>query len=144
AAVERIEVEVGSAILVPRFVNPDPRTFASLQFNLPHSVAMLLLQIPAGPAWLSTELAAQPQVAALRHKVEVREHREPWPAKGRKRPCSVRVVAGGRTWFAETLTNDSQPATEPASDDARITSKFMSLVEPSQASRSVDAVMDIE
>lgn len=144
AAVDSVEVEVGSAIMVPRFVNLEPRTFVSLQFNLPHAMAMLLLRVPIGPAWLSTELAAQPQVAALRHKVVVREHREPWPAKGRKRPCSVKVIAGGRSWFAETLTNDSQPAVDPAWDDERVIAKFMSLVDPAHASPIVDAVMDVE
>jgi 2-methylcitrate dehydratase PrpD len=144
AAIDRIEVEVGSAILVPRFVNPDPRTFASLQFNMSHAAAMLLLEVPVGPAWLSMDLAMQAHVAALRRKVVMREHREPWPAKGRKRPCSVRITAGDRSWFAQTLTNDSQPATEPPWSDERIVAKFMSLVDAAQASRIVDAVMGIE
>ena len=48
ASIDRIEVKVGSAILVPRFINPEPRTFASLQNNMPHAAAMLL-QVPVGP-----------------------------------------------------------------------------------------------
>jgi 2-methylcitrate dehydratase PrpD len=143
ASIDRIEVEAGSAILVPRFTNPDPSTFVSLQFNMPHAAAMLLLQIPVGPDWLSTELAAREDVAALRRKVTMSEHREPWPTKGRKRPCSVRITAGSQSWFAETLTNDSQPA-DPPWDDARVIAKFKSLVGAAEASRIVDEVMNIE
>lgn len=66
----------------------------------------------ASPRW--------PHVAALRRKVTMSQHREPWPEQGPKRPCSVKLTAGSRSWFAETLQNDSQPP-DTAWDDARVT-----------------------
>jgi 2-methylcitrate dehydratase PrpD len=140
--VEAIEVEVGSAILVPRFVQQHPRTFVSLQFNLPHAMAMTLLGVPPGPRWLSLDFARQSQVAALRSVVTAREHRVPWPPNSRARACSVKVTSrDGRSWFAESLPAEGDAA--PAWDDEWATRKFMTLVQAPEAQRLVDAVMNI-
>lgn len=136
-----IEVEVGSAILVPRFLQQHPRTFVSLQFNLAHAMAMTVLGIPPGPKWLSTEFAAQPQVVALRELVTASQHRVPWPPKSRARACSVRLMAAGRTWFAESLPAEGDP--QPVWDDDWAIRKFLTLVQAPEAQRIVDAVMNI-
>ena len=139
--IERIEVEVGSAIVIPRFVNTDPRTFASLQFNLPHALAMLLLKVPPGPEWLSADLARDPRVAALRAKVIVREHRDPWPAPGQRKPSSVRVITknGDRPRFS-----GNRGQTSKRWGDDEIVDKFRSLVAPDDDRSIIDTVMSLE
>jgi 2-methylcitrate dehydratase PrpD len=145
--IERIEIAVGNPLLVPRFVNAQPRTFASLQFNLPHAIAMLLLDVPVGPEWLSLERAADPRVMALRERVRVSEHREPWIAGEERKSNSVRVVTGTGSWFAETSAatpagNDGQ--SNRGWNDAQVIAKFNALVQPAEAVRIVDAVMSLD
>lgn len=141
-SIERIHAEVGNAILVPRFTQSNPRTFASLQFNLPHALAMMLLDVPPGPAWLSTTLAARPDVAALRQRVTMSEHRLPWVG-GRQRHSSLRIEADRRSYALDSA--ESGPADDPrAWTDECIRRKFMSLVEAPEARTIADIVMNLE
>ncbi|MFT3816786.1 MAG: MmgE/PrpD family protein [Rubrivivax sp.] len=146
--IERIVAEVGAAVLTPRFVNADPRTYVSLQFSLPHNLAMLLLGVPPGPQWLSAERARDPLVQALRAKVEVREHPQPWPEPRpgldiRRKPSAITVVAGARTYRAETLV-DAGEWKPPVWDDAAIVAKFHRQVAAPQADRIAGDVMRLQ
>jgi len=68
----KIEVSVDETILIPRFLNKRPETFASYQFSLPHVLTMLAFDVPAGALWLSKHHAERPEFVALRQSVEVR------------------------------------------------------------------------
>lgn len=140
--IESIDVEVGTAILVPRFVQQQPRTFVSLQFNLPHALAMTAMNVPPGPRWLSLDVAKQPEVAALRARVTAKQHRMQLQPMSRARPCSVKVTShDGRSWFGESLPTDGD-APLPWDDDRAIR-KFMTLVQAPEAERIVHEVMSI-
>ncbi|WP_128918348.1 MmgE/PrpD family protein [Bradyrhizobium nanningense] len=62
---------IGTNVLVsgPRFCNPKPRTWVSRQYSFPHAVAMVLLGIPVGPAWLDDATGDIQHVKELREKV---------------------------------------------------------------------------
>jgi len=66
-----IEVSVDETILIPRFLNKQPETFASYQFSLPHVLAMRAFDVPAGPLWLSKHHAERPEFVALRQSVQI-------------------------------------------------------------------------
>lgn len=146
--IERIVAEVGAAVLTPRFVNPDPRTYVSLQFSLQHNLAMLLLDVPPGPQWLSAERARDPLVRSLRAKIEVREHPQPWPEPRpgldiRRKPSALTIVADGRSHRAETRV-DTGVWEPPVWDDAAIVAKFRLQVAAPEAARIADDVMRLQ
>jgi len=72
---------VAGGALIPRFTNTQPEGFVSLQFSIPHAIAMLLMQVPSGPQWLSADRAATPAVKAVRSRIR------------RSKPTSSRLVA---------------------------------------------------
>lgn len=71
--IERIIIGTNMLLCTPRFMNPAPRTFCSRQFSIPHAVAMALLGIPVGPAWLDEAQDGDQDVKALRERVYVEE-----------------------------------------------------------------------
>jgi len=84
--ITKIEVSVDETILIPRFLNKHPETFASYQFSLPHVLTMLAFDVPAGALWLSKHHAERPEFVALRQSVEV--HANPAGAvRGSARLC---------------------------------------------------------
>ncbi|MCK1663547.1 MmgE/PrpD family protein [Bradyrhizobium sp. 153] len=85
--IERVIIGTNMLLCTPRFTNPAPRTFCSRQFSIPHAVAMALLSIPVGPAWLDESQDDDQNVRALRKKVCV----EDWaPAEGQ----AIHIVRG--------------------------------------------------
>lgn len=110
---------------LPRFVNPDPRTFASLQFSLPHAMAMLLSGVESGPLWLDAGLAARPDIAALRQRVTVLRLTADHRAAGIAAQVMMQVDGQARTATTPvTVTSGARPPC----DDAGIAAKFRSLV----------------
>jgi 2-methylcitrate dehydratase PrpD len=61
--------------------NYAPATTLAGQFSMPHAVATAIVHRSAGPEAFSRAALAEPQVAALRQKVELRDHPQklPWP-----------------------------------------------------------------
>jgi len=72
--ITRIVVKTNPLANSSRFRNPNPRTFASVQFSYPHVVAMLLLGIEAGPAWFAPELMARDDVRRIKGMVGFELH----------------------------------------------------------------------
>lgn len=58
--VSEVVVEVATGATIERFTNTEPEGLVSLQFSIPHALAMLLMKVPAGPQWLSSEFAETP------------------------------------------------------------------------------------
>lgn len=71
--IKRIIIGTNVLLCTPRFMNPTPRTFCSRQFSIPHAVAMALLGVPVGPAWLDEAQDRDQNVKALRERVCVEE-----------------------------------------------------------------------
>lgn len=140
-AVESVSVRANPAILIPRFVNRDPQTQVSLQFSMPHNLAMLIARVPPGPLWQSAALAAEPGIARLRQLVSVEEYRP--SAASPDGVCSVEIRTAEGSRFAE-LGSESELRRRFCAGDDDIVAKFRSLVAAPQADEIVRLVMEIE
>lgn len=108
ASVEKVELWASGSSCF--FASPEigENTVMDASFSVPHSVAMMILGIPAGPAWFDPLLIHRDDVVALRGKVRVElepslrqpqswgDH-ERWGAADApmKIPCRARVTCGG-------------------------------------------------
>ncbi|MCC8977856.1 MmgE/PrpD family protein [Bradyrhizobium acaciae] len=151
------EVVIGANVFLctPRFRNPSPRTFCSRQWSIPHAVAMILLGIPVGPAWLDPAQDDDKNVRTLREKVRI-EHwyranliqtntiREQW----RNMPAHVTIVLrDGTRLEAQTEYALGDPWTsDTAYGDQQVIEKFRSVSGLSEvrANDVIEAVSDIE
>ncbi|MCK1408300.1 MmgE/PrpD family protein [Bradyrhizobium sp. 76] len=155
--VEQIEhVFIGANLFLctPRFSNPTPRTFTSRQYSIPHAVAMVLLGIPVGPAWLDESWDNDP-VRALREKVSVEhwEHANTLAShivRGQVRNMPARatiVMRDGRRLEAETEFALGDPWTsDTVYGDEHVIEKFRvaSGLSTARATEVIEAVMNIE
>lgn len=131
ADIERIVLRTNSRSNAPRFHDPNPPGEIERSYSFPHAAAMLALDIPSGPRWVSDELAADPVVARLRGLVEVEldptttEFRD-WVVdyQVREMPASATIYLSGRAfertvrhgrgdpWSPETRLSDEALATK--------------------------------
>jgi 2-methylcitrate dehydratase PrpD len=150
--IESIVARVPHYATGARFVNPNPTTFVSRQFSLPHAIAMMLLDIPVGPAWLSPALADDARVRNLREKVKVVEDRRVWSSRElnehkcgpRRKPSGITVVVDETEYSATTELNSPMNLAELPWDDERIIRKFQSIVCEPHASAIVEILMTLE
>ncbi len=151
--IESVVATVGFAATSKRFANPDPQGFTSFQFSIPHAVAMTLLKVPPGPAWLSSELAAQPAVRRLRERIAVTEHHRSWtfpdfrdtsPGAIRRMSSGIRVTVAGVEHVAEADFAYGDSYSELRWTEADIVAKFRSLVEQQAADRILDALWSLD
>lgn len=153
--VTQVVVEVAGGAVIPRFTNTQPRGFVSLQFSIPHAMAMLLMRVPPGPQWLSAELAGTSGVQALRDRVRVESFVAPqsyaWadPFSGadaeQNVPSAVRVVTPRGTFREESdyiFSENRHP--HVAVEDRQIEAKFRALVDGPRAERLIALVRDLE
>jgi 2-methylcitrate dehydratase PrpD len=153
--VRRITIGTNLLLCTPRFRNPDPRTFCSRQFSIPHMVAMAVLGIPPGPEWLDERRDDDPRVPDLRHKVTV-EHWDHGDAfahdivagQVRRMPARVTIeLEGGRTLSADTEFALGDPwDPETAWGDAAVIDKFRVVtgLDDDAIGRIVDAALTLE
>ncbi|WP_128942706.1 MmgE/PrpD family protein [Bradyrhizobium zhanjiangense] len=153
--IERVIVGTNVLLCAPRFSNPAPRTFCSRQWSIPHAVAMVLLGIPVGPAWLDPAQDDDQIVRTLREKVSI-EHWEPANAfashivreQWRDMPARVMIVMrGGRRVEAETEFALGDPwTTDTAYGDEHVIEKFriVSGLSSACANEVIQAVLNIE
>ncbi|MGY2803869.1 MmgE/PrpD family protein [Bradyrhizobium sp. USDA 4506] len=153
--IKRIVIGTNLLLCTPRFINPKPRTFSSRQFSIPHAVAMALLHIPVGLAWLEEERDNDPIVRELREKVSV-EHWEPADAftnhivRGQIRNMPARamiVMRDGTRFEAETEFALGDPwTTETAYSDKHVVEKFRiaTRLSTARANELIEAVMNVE
>jgi 2-methylcitrate dehydratase PrpD len=111
----------------------DIATEVNLQFSVPYAITMAALGITPGPDWYSSETLSDSRVGQFMKKVQVKENpkagkellklmREDPTGRLRKQPCSITIVARGKTfddsaeyvsgdpWFDETRLSDDQVA----------------------------------
>lgn len=153
--IERVVIGTNVLLSTPRFINPKPRTFCSRQFSIPHAVAMLLLGIPVGPAWLDEAQDENQSVRALREKVCVEQWdpantfgshivREQW----RNMPArAVIVMRDGTRLESETEFALGDPwTTETVWGDEHVIEKFRAVsgLSAARADQVIQAVLDIE
>jgi len=122
---------------------PVPTTPIEAKFSLQHAVAVVARRGEPRLADFEPEAIADPDLAAIRARVEIAEAREltaAYPAH-----FGARVAAGGRTATAHDALGDP----ENPIDEARIVAKLRELVawgglEPEEAGRAVDVVLASE
>jgi 2-methylcitrate dehydratase PrpD len=147
--IEAMHVTAGAAATSARFVNQEPRTFASRQFSFPHALAMLCLGIPGGPDWLSDETDTRADVRELRRKITVGEQDER-AAQGRvlparRRPSSVTIATARGTFRCETDLDTPRVARhERRWTDADTERKVRALIAPAEADAMIAMVNSLE
>ena len=154
--VAEMVVEVASGAVIPRFTNPQPHGFVSLQFSIPHAMAMRLMDVPAGAQWLSAQRAGTPEVKALRDRVRVEGFAVPQSyafanpfadvdAKPSV-PSAVRVTTRSGALLREEsnfiFAENKHP--QAAAEDAQIEAKFRGLFGARDADRIVPLVRGLE
>lgn len=151
--IEEVVAGVGFAATSARFANQQPDSFTKFQFSIPHAVAMLLLDVPPGPAWLCRDLALHPRVRELRSKVRVVEHHTPWQFPDfrdgaadaiRRMSSGVHLAARGRRFVAETDFAFGDSYSELRWGEEEVIEKFRSLVAADQADRIIDALWNLD
>ncbi|WP_256467458.1 MmgE/PrpD family protein [Bradyrhizobium sp. 190] len=150
--IERVVIATNTMLCTPRFTNPEPRTFCSRQFSIPHAVAMALLGVPVGPAWLAED---NPAVRVLRKKVSIEQwdHGNTFAShieRGQLRNMPARVTilmrdgtrlkaetefASGDPWVVDTAWGDEQVAEKV---------RVVSGLSIARANELSDAVLNVE
>jgi 2-methylcitrate dehydratase PrpD len=93
--VARIEIATYRFASVMR--NPDPPNYFASKYSLPHAAATMVVRGSAGYAALDDSALADPQIAALRHRVHIAEDPAMSALAPRLRPAWVTVrLADGR------------------------------------------------
>src|SRR5437764_7895357 len=88
--VERIDVATYRFASVMR--NPDPPNYFASKYSLPHAAAAMVVRGGAGFAQLDDSALADPQVAALRHRVHIAEDPAMTALAPKLRPARVTVT----------------------------------------------------
>jgi 2-methylcitrate dehydratase PrpD len=135
--VARIDVATYRFASVMR--NPDPPNYFASKYSLPHAAAAMVVRGNAGHAALDDSALADPQIAALRHRVHIEED----PAMSAKtpqlRPARVTVsLADGRS---ATIARDSHRGdfNDPFGEE-ELRAKFRELASVVLNAEGVDAV----
>ncbi len=136
--IRAMRVGADPSILVPRFRNTDPRTQVSLQFSIPHNLALMAAGLRPGPLWQSAELAARPDIAALRACVTVAE-----VAPGPNAFASLELETARGT-FSAALSREGFMALRSPTDDAGIAAKFRALVAAPEAGTLIAEVATLD
>lgn len=147
--IEEVIVGINAGRLPARFFNCNPPTFVSREFSFPHSIAMLLLDVPPGPRWASERWTSDPVASQLRAKVKFTEYPKAatsaqYFVRGqfRQMPCSVEVKLKDRSAYAEVDFAWGDPwVAETRFSDDDIVSKFRHVTELPKV--AADAVIDL-
>ena len=140
--VARIDVATYRFASVMR--NPDPPNYFASKYSLPHAAATMVVRGGAGFSALDDSALADPQIAALRHKVHIEEDPAMSAVAPRLRPARVTVtLADGRS---ATCARDSHRGdfNDQFSDD-EMRAKFRELagvVLTAEGARAAEAAVD--
>jgi 2-methylcitrate dehydratase PrpD len=155
--IEKIDIHTGRTVQVFKLNLTHVGSEADAEFSMPHVMAMSALRVPVGPQWVAERYWSDPQVAAIKDKVEClvweeanREVTEQILANDFVTfPYRVVVKARGQAFEAgaDFAMGDWDTA-ETRYDDAMIIDKFRRFTELGLAvpnvQRCIDAVMEIE
>jgi 2-methylcitrate dehydratase PrpD len=140
--VARIEIATYRFASVMR--NPDPPNYFASKYSLPHAAAAMVVRGHAGYAALDDSALADPQIAALRHRVQIEEDPAMSAVVPMKRPARVTVtLTDGRS---DTRACDSHRGDfyNPF-DESELRDKFRELagvVLTAEGAAAVEAAVD--
>jgi 2-methylcitrate dehydratase PrpD len=151
-SVREVVVETGPLAASLRFTNPEPATFSSQQFSYPHMIAMMLLNVPPGPAWFDPRHGSDPAVRALKAKTRIVQHpRASRFAEAfvhnqiRTMPGGITIVTTDGVFRAESDYARGDPwSPSTRFGDAEIEGKFLALVPGEAGAELANAVMNLE
>ncbi|MCK1732321.1 MmgE/PrpD family protein [Bradyrhizobium sp. 142] len=151
-SIREVVVETGPLAASARFTNPEPVTFASQQFSYPHMIAMMLLEVPPGPAWFDPKYATDLTVLAIKAKTRIVQH----PRGGqfaetfvrnqiRTMPGGITIVTADRIYRAESDYARGDPWSPTYRfGDVDILDKFAALVPGEDGAELAEAIMNLE
>jgi 2-methylcitrate dehydratase PrpD len=88
--IERIDIETYRFASVMR--NPDPPNFFASKYSLPHAAAVMVVRGHAGHSAIDDSALLDPEIAALRHRIQVTEDPSMSAVAPRLRPSRVPVT----------------------------------------------------
>jgi 2-methylcitrate dehydratase PrpD len=140
--VTRIEVATYRFASVMR--NPEPANYFASKYSLPHAAAAMVVRGGAGFSELDDSALADPQVAALRHRVEISEDQAMTALAPRLRPARVTVTLTDGRQATHSRQSHRGDFNEPFGED-EIRGKFRQLagtVLTAEGAAAVEAAVD--
>ena len=140
--VERIDVATYRFASVMK--NPDPPNYFASKYSLPHAAAAMVVRGGAGFAELDDSALADPQIAALRHRVHIAEDRAMTSLVPRLRPARVTVALSDGRQATHRRDSHRGDFNEPFTE-AELRAKFRDLAATVLASdgiREIEEVVD--
>jgi 2-methylcitrate dehydratase PrpD len=140
--IEHIEVATYRFASVMR--NPDPPNYFASKYSLPHAAAVMAVRGGAGFAEIDDTALADPEIAALRRRVAIREDPAMTALAPRLRPAEVTVtLADGRrsTHSTQSHRGDFDHPFAPAELRAKFRELAGTLLTPEGAA-AVEATVD--
>src|SRR6476646_1825829 len=140
--VERIDVATYRFASVMR--NPDPPNYFASKYSLPHAAAAMVVRGGAGFAELDDSALADPQVAALRHRVHIVEDPAMSALAPKVRPARVTVTLNDGRQTTHSRQSHRGDFNEPFSE-AELRAKFRELagtVVTAEGAARVEAAID--
>ncbi|WP_050399833.1 MmgE/PrpD family protein [Bradyrhizobium embrapense] len=152
--VESIAIGANISRLSPRWLDANPQDVIGRQFSIPHSVAMLLLDVPTGIEWESNRWASDALAKDLRAKVTYLDYPKAatspeYFVRGQYRnlPCFIEVRLRDRTLRQEAEFAWGDPwSDETRFNDEDIVTKFRSVsgLSTAAADMVIETVMEAE
>src|SRR5436190_15597015 len=140
--VERIEVATYRFASVMR--NPDPPNYFASKYSLPHAAATMVVRGGAGFAELDDTALADPQIAALRHRVHIAEDPGMSALAPKLRPARVTVTLTDGRQATQARESHRGDFNEPFAE-SELRAKFRELagtVLTSEGAVQVEAAID--
>jgi 2-methylcitrate dehydratase PrpD len=135
--IERIDFATYRFASVMR--NPDPPNYFGSKYSLPHAAATMLVRGSAGYAALDDSSLDQPEIVALRHRVNVVEDAAMSAAVPKDKPARVTVVLKDGRSDTHEVRSHRGDFNEPFSD-TELREKFRELAATVLTAEGVDAV----
>jgi 2-methylcitrate dehydratase PrpD len=140
--VERIDIATYRFASVMR--NPDPPNYFASKYSLPHAAAAMVVRSGAGFAELDDSALADPQIAALRHRVHIAEDPAMTALAPKLRPARVTVRLNDGRQATHTRESHRGDFHEPFAE-AELRAKFRELagtVLTSEGTTELEAAID--
>lgn len=155
--IEKIDIFTGRTVQVFKLDLESVSSEADAEFSMPHVMAMSALRVPVGPQWVAERYWSDPQVAAIKSKVECHVWEEANRAVAEQIlandfvtfPYRVVVKARGQQFEAGAdFAMGDWDTPETRFDDAMVIDKFRRFTELGLAvpnvQRCIDTVMAID
>jgi 2-methylcitrate dehydratase PrpD len=155
--IEKIDIHTARTVLVFKLNLAHVGSEADAEFSMPHVLAMSALRVPVGPQWVAERYWSDPQVAAVKAKVECHVWEEANFAVTEQIlandfvtfPYRVVVRARGREFESGAdFAMGDWDTPETRYDDAMIIAKFRNFTELGlpvpNIQRCIDTVMNLE